>query len=123
MKQPLSLALLSFVQVAVLALVFPHLLASLITAAVIGEIGFLIPVSNRLVQLKGEQGHAVPFRERHPLLLSLVGIVCYAAVALTSLPELEAQLLALTGAASFGVSKLWLSKGRLWPYQGASASL
>jgi len=118
----MSLALLSFVPVAALALVFPHMLASLITAAVIGEIGFLIPVSNRLVELKREQGHPVPFRDRHPLLLSLVGVCCYEAVALTSQSELDAQLLALTGAASFAASKLWLAKGRLWPYQRPAAS-
>jgi hypothetical protein len=123
MKQPVSLALLSFVPVAVLALILPHILASLITAAVIGEIGFLIPVSNRLVELKREEGRPVPFRERHPLLLALVGIGCYAAVALTFLSEFDARLLALTGAASFAVSKLWLGRGRLWPYQRPAASL
>jgi hypothetical protein len=106
-----------------LALVFPQLLKSLIAAAVIGEIGFLIPVANRLGELKRERDHTVPFRERHPLLLSAVGYVCYAVIAFGSLSESDARFLAIIGAASFAVSKLWLGKGPLWPYQRPAAPL
>lgn len=122
MKRPVSLALLSFVPVAFLAVAFPQLLASLITAAVVGELGFLIPVSNRLVALKNEQGHSVPFRERHPLLLSLLGVLFYAEIALGSPSEIAGRVFAIAGAAAFALSKLWLGKGRLWPYQKPAAS-
>jgi hypothetical protein len=117
MKTPLSLALLSLVPVALLALLIPQLLPKLITAAILGEIGFLVPISKRLVELKNERGHPVPFRERHPLLLSLAGCLCYAAIGLGSLSELDGRLVALIGAASFAVSKLWLGNGPLWPYR------
>jgi hypothetical protein len=43
MKKPVSLALLSFAPVVLLALLFPRLLPSFITAAVIAEIGFSSP--------------------------------------------------------------------------------
>lgn len=123
MKKPLSLPLLSFVPVVLVALAMPRLLPGLITAAVIGEIGFLLPVSNRLVELKRAQGRPVPFRERQPLLLSAVGYLCYAEIALGSPSEFAARFLAIIGAASFAVSKLWLGKGGLWPFRGPAASL
>jgi hypothetical protein len=122
MKTPMSLALLSFVPVTLLALVFPQMLASLITAAVIGEIGFLIPVSNRLVELKRERGSSVPFRERYPLLLTLAGYLCYAEIGLGSPSELFARVLAVAGAAAFAASKLWLGKGKLWPFRSSAAT-
>jgi hypothetical protein len=120
MKNPVFVALLSFVPVSLLALLLPQSLPNLITVAVVAELGFLIPVANRLIELKKEQGYPVPFRERHPVLLSAVEYVCYAAIALGSLTEPGVRLIALTGAASFAASKLWLGKSRLWPYQRSS---
>lgn len=120
MKSPIAVALLSLVPVLILAGLAPGWLPQALTFVMIVESGFLLNMSKRMVQWKREHG-PIPFRLRQPMIIWLVGLLCYAAIALGSLGQAEVRALAIGGAFSFALSKLWLGKGPFWPCQGRAA--
>jgi hypothetical protein len=121
-KKPLPVALLTFLPVLLLALLRPHWLTgtSLIFIVTV-DVMFFRDVSYRLRDLARERS-PIPYRLRYPFFPFAVGLAAYGAIFFRYVSVPAVPLVAVSAAALIVASKLWISRGPLWPYGAETAA-
>jgi hypothetical protein len=114
-KKPIFVALLTFIPVVVLAMLKPEwLTATALVIIAMTDVIFFRDVSYQLrdAARKG----SVPYRLRYPFFPFLAGFLTYGAISFQYVSMPAVPVVAVLAAAAIAASKLWISRGPLWPY-------